>query len=79
MSDMVEIARRLRRDLAFKGYIHLKTIPDASQELIDQAGASCRSHFDQCGIAHGRECEGLRTREGSSDDPEGDGQDPPRA
>jgi putative DNA modification/repair radical SAM protein len=39
MEDMVEIARRLRDDEGFKGYIHLKTIPDANQLLIDQAGA----------------------------------------
>lgn len=38
MEDMVQIARRLREEEKFKGYIHLKTIPDASQELIDQAG-----------------------------------------
>lgn len=38
MEDMVEIARRLRNDEGFKGYIHLKTIPDANQTLIDQAG-----------------------------------------
>lgn len=38
MEDMVEIARRLRQDEGFKGYIHLKTIPDADQALIDQAG-----------------------------------------
>ena len=39
MEDMVQIARRLRHDEGFKGYIHLKTIPDADQELIDLAGA----------------------------------------
>ena len=39
MEDMVQIARRLRQDEGFKGYIHLKTIPDADQALIDQAGA----------------------------------------
>jgi len=38
MEDMVQIARRLREVEQFKGYIHLKTIPDAAQELIDQAG-----------------------------------------
>jgi putative DNA modification/repair radical SAM protein len=39
MGEMVEVARRLRLDHAFQGYIHLKTIPEASQELIEQAGA----------------------------------------
>lgn len=38
MEDMVQIARRLREEEHFKGYIHLKTIPDADQRLIDQAG-----------------------------------------
>lgn len=34
---MVEIARRLRNTEGFKEYIHLKSIPDANQVLIDQA------------------------------------------
>ncbi|MDZ4760390.1 MAG: putative DNA modification/repair radical SAM protein [Alphaproteobacteria bacterium] len=38
MEQMVEVARSLREDHAFGGYIHLKTIPDASPELIHQAG-----------------------------------------
>jgi putative DNA modification/repair radical SAM protein len=38
MEEMVEIARRLRRDHGFAGYIHLKTIPEASPWLIEQAG-----------------------------------------
>ncbi|WP_306110548.1 MULTISPECIES: putative DNA modification/repair radical SAM protein [Roseovarius] len=38
MADITRIARMLREDHGFKGYIHLKTIPEASQELIDEAG-----------------------------------------
>ncbi len=38
MSDMVRIARSLRHDHNFRGYIHLKTIPDAAPELIEEAG-----------------------------------------
>lgn len=38
MSDMVRIARTLRDDHGFKGYIHLKTIPDAAPELVRDAG-----------------------------------------
>ncbi|QUS36815.1 putative DNA modification/repair radical SAM protein [Falsirhodobacter algicola] len=38
MADMVRIARTLREVEHFRGYIHLKTIPDASPELIDEAG-----------------------------------------
>ncbi len=38
MGEMVEIARRLRIEHRFAGYIHLKTIPECSQELIEKAG-----------------------------------------
>jgi len=38
MEQLVEVARQLRQDHAFGGYIHLKTIPEASQELIEAAG-----------------------------------------
>ncbi len=38
MADMVRIARTLREDHNFRGYIHLKTIPDAAPELIEEAG-----------------------------------------
>jgi putative DNA modification/repair radical SAM protein len=38
MEQLVEVARALRQDHQFRGYIHLKTIPDASPELIDAAG-----------------------------------------
>ncbi|KUF11695.1 putative DNA modification/repair radical SAM protein [Pseudoponticoccus marisrubri] len=38
MADMVRIARLLREEHRFRGYIHLKTIPDAAPELIEQAG-----------------------------------------
>ncbi len=38
MGEMVEVARRLREDENYNGYIHLKTIPECSQDLIDKAG-----------------------------------------
>jgi putative DNA modification/repair radical SAM protein len=38
MQDMVRIARKLRHEENFRGYIHLKTIPDAAPELIEEAG-----------------------------------------
>ncbi|PZQ61197.1 MAG: putative DNA modification/repair radical SAM protein [Sphingomonas taxi] len=38
MEQMVEVARSLRDDHQFRGYIHLKTIPDADPELVHQAG-----------------------------------------
>ncbi len=38
MESMVRIAKSLREEHGFKGYIHLKTIPNASPELQEQAG-----------------------------------------
>ena len=38
MEQLVEVARSLREEHRFAGYIHLKTIPDASPELLAQAG-----------------------------------------
>src|SRR3712207_3084723 len=38
MEQIVEVARCLREDHDFRGYIHLKTIPDADPELVRQAG-----------------------------------------
>jgi putative DNA modification/repair radical SAM protein len=38
MEQLVEVARSLREDHEFRGYIHLKTIPEASAELIQSAG-----------------------------------------
>jgi putative DNA modification/repair radical SAM protein len=38
MEQLVAVARSLRDDHDFRGYIHLKTIPDADPELIRQAG-----------------------------------------
>lgn len=38
MESMVRIAKSLRLDHHFKGYIHLKTIPNASPELQEEAG-----------------------------------------
>lgn len=38
MADMVRIVKKLRDEENFRGYIHLKTIPDAAPELIEEAG-----------------------------------------
>lgn len=38
MEQVVEVARRLREEHDFRGYIHLKTIPDAAPELLERAG-----------------------------------------
>ena len=46
MGQLVEVARRLREDHDFRGYIHLKTIPDADGELLAAAGR----HADRLSI-----------------------------
>jgi putative DNA modification/repair radical SAM protein len=46
MEQLVEVARSLREDHQFRGYIHLKTIPDADPELVAQAGM----HADRVSI-----------------------------
>jgi putative DNA modification/repair radical SAM protein len=38
MEQMVHVARTLRMEHEFRGYIHLKTIPEASAEIIAEAG-----------------------------------------
>jgi len=38
MEQMIQVAKSLRDEHGFKGYIHLKTIPGASDELLTQAG-----------------------------------------
>src|SRR3954469_11208652 len=37
MEQVVAVARKLKEEHQFRGYIHLKTIPEASPQLIDQA------------------------------------------
>jgi len=46
MEQMVEVARQLREEHRFGGYIHLKTIPEASPELLAAAGR----HADRLSI-----------------------------
>ena len=38
MEQLVRVARTLREVHDFRGYIHLKTIPDAAPDLLAQAG-----------------------------------------
>ncbi len=38
MEELARVARTLRRDHGFAGYIHLKSIPEASPWLIEEAG-----------------------------------------
>ncbi len=46
MEQIVEVARSLRQDHDFRGYIHLKTIPDADPALVQAAG----QHADRVSI-----------------------------
>jgi putative DNA modification/repair radical SAM protein len=46
MEQLVRVARTLREEHDFRGYIHLKTIPDADPELVRQAGL----HADRVSI-----------------------------
>ena len=46
MEQLVEVARSLREDHDFRGYIHLKTIPDADPALVQAAGL----HADRVSI-----------------------------
>ena len=38
MEQIIRVARELRETHGFRGYIHLKTIPDAAPELLEAAG-----------------------------------------
>lgn len=38
MEQLVRVAKLLREEHGFRGYIHLKTIPDAAPELLAEAG-----------------------------------------
>ena len=58
MGQLVEVASKLREDHDFRGYIHLKTIPDADGELLAAAGR----HADRLSINVE-----LPTREGLAD------------
>ena len=38
MEQLIQVAKTLRQERGYRGYIHLKTIPEASPWLIEQAG-----------------------------------------
>ncbi len=46
MEQLIAVARTLREEHLFRGYIHLKTIPEASDDLIAEAGR----HADRISI-----------------------------
>ena len=94
MGDMVRIARTLRQEHGFRGYIHLKTIPDAAPELIEEAGlladrlsinielptdASVKAYAPEKNPATIRDAmAGVRRRRAAASDPSHTGRLPPR-
>ena len=78
MEQLVRVARTLREEHRFRGYIHLKTIPEASPDLIAQAGR----YADRlsCNVELPREAglERLAPREEPGRDPADPGGDPAR-
>ena len=75
MADMVRIVRALRETHNFRGYIHLKTIPDARPQADRGGGPAGGPALDQCRAADRRERESLRARKEPGHDPPHDGAD----
>ena len=75
MEQVVGVARTLREVHGFRGYIHLKTIPDADPVLLAEAGR----YADRLSIKHGIADRGIAgcacAGEESCDDPPRDGAD----
>ena len=67
MGEMVEVARRLRDEEKFGGYIHLKTIPESLGRTAGSGGPICRPAVDQCRVAdrRGRQETGARKEAGN--------------
>ena len=63
----------LREEHDFRGYIHLKTIPDADPELVHQAGLHADRRLDQRRAADRRRPRPARAREGRRPDRGRDG------
>ncbi|MGY3080833.1 putative DNA-binding helix-hairpin-helix protein [Bradyrhizobium sp. LM6.10] len=69
MEQVVSVARKLREQHHFRGYIHLKTIPEADDALISEARQICRSSFHQHRDAGRGEPAAIRARERRARDP----------
>lgn len=48
MERLARVAKDLRLVHRFNGYIHLKSIPGASRELVSEAGRYARPHEREC-------------------------------
>ena len=73
MELLVRVARTLRKEHGFRGYIHLKSIPDAAPELISEAGLLRRPALDQYRVADRIRSAGVRAGEAHRHHPRHDG------
>ena len=69
MEQVVRVARILREEHGFRGYIHLKTIPDADPALLLEAGSLRRPAVDQCRAADREQPGRASAREGPARHP----------
>jgi predicted DNA-binding helix-hairpin-helix protein len=67
MEELVRVAKTLRLDHDFRGYIHLKLIPEASPELVAEAGLYADRVSINIELPKRREPGGLRPREEPAD------------
>lgn len=67
MERLTAIVRDLRTIHRFNGYIHLKAIPGASQELLAEASTLCRPYECEYRDSQGGVPEGTGTRERPSE------------
>ncbi len=73
MEQVVAVARKLRLEHKFSGYIHLKTIPDADPALLAEAGPLGRPAVHQRRAAAGGKPQAPRAGKGRRAHPPGDG------
>ena len=75
MEQLVAVARGLRTEHKFNGYIHLKAIPGASREILHEAGTLGGPAERQCRAADAGGLDEAGTREATGDDPADDERD----
>ena len=69
MEQVVSVARKLREEHHFRGYIHLKTIPEADDALIAEAGKYADRLSHQHRDARGEQPRKTRAGKGRARDP----------
>ena len=75
MEQVVAVARKLRTEHAFSGYIHLKTIPDADPDLLAEAGRWADRLSINVELPTQASLARLAPEEGRRTHPQGDGRD----